>query len=59
MNNLDIRFPSQEAAVDYCQRIALRFEVHDRGSHTCKPVNQQRFQLDSPLRLNDLDRDED
>lgn len=59
LNNLDMRFPSRDAAVEYCQRIALRFEVHEPGAQACQPVNRQRFQLDPPVRLDDLDRDDD
>ncbi|WP_415640344.1 NADH dehydrogenase ubiquinone Fe-S protein 4 [Sphingomonas paucimobilis] len=44
--HIDLRFPSREAAIRYCERLDLPYEVHEPPPATITPVNKQRFELD-------------
>lgn len=49
--HLDMRFPSRDAAVQYCERIALRFTIHDPAKRHQAPVNKQHFELEHAKEL--------
>ena len=43
---VDLRFPTREAAERYCERLNLPYDVHEPPRAHTEPVNKQRFQLD-------------
>ncbi|MHA0327344.1 NADH dehydrogenase ubiquinone Fe-S protein 4 [Sphingomonas melonis] len=48
---IDLRFDSRDAAVRYCERIDLPYEVHEPPRERAAPLNKQRFQFDdAPIR---------